>query len=193
MKTTWTLRALVATFLIVCPSLSTGEEAVLRAGDKIRLSIKGVPDEEKTDLNGDYTVSEGGTIPLPYIDDPVALGLKPSVLARKIETAYREAQIYTNPTIVINFGDEKVIRRVSVTGGVNRNGAVEYFDGMTLLDAISAAGGLSDFAKQKEVKLIRGDESAVFDMDAIVRDSSRDVKLLPSDKIVVPERGGRKL
>ena len=64
-----------------------GDEAVLRTGDKIKLEIKGVPDEEKTDLNGEYTVGENGTIPLPYIDDPVAVGEKPSALARKIASA----------------------------------------------------------------------------------------------------------
>ncbi|MCB1237136.1 MAG: polysaccharide biosynthesis/export family protein [Verrucomicrobiae bacterium] len=172
--------------------LLRADEAVLRSGDRIRLQIKGVPDEEKRDLDGDYTVSESGTIPLPYIDDPVAAGLKPSALAGSIEKAYREAQIYTNPTIVINFGDERVVRRVSLTGGVNRSGPVDYFDGMTLLEAVSAAGGLTDFAKQKEVKIIRGKETTVHDLEAIVKDSRRDIVLMPGDVVVVPENG-RKL
>ena len=179
----------VVSWISLATASGIAEEAVLRPGDKIRLNIKGVPDEERVELSGEYTVSEAGTIPLPYISDPKAVGEKPSVLARKIEAAYREAQIYTNPTIVINMGDERNIRRISVTGGVNRNGPVEYYDGMTLLDAISAAGGLSDFAKQKEVKVIRGTQSAVCDLDAIVKQEKEDVKLAPGDKIIVPETG----
>jgi len=179
-------------FALGANGLVRADEAVLRSGDQIQLMIKGVPDEEKTDLNGAYTVSEAGTIPLPYISDPQAAGQKPSVLAHLIEAAYREAQIYTNPTIVINFGEERNVRRISITGGVNRDGPVEYYDGMTLLDAVSAAGGLSDFAKQKDVKIIRGDTSSEHDLDAIVRDSRLNVKLLPGDTIIIPETG-RKL
>ncbi len=171
---------------------ASADEAVLRSGDKIRLQIKGVPDEEKTELNGDYTVSEAGTIPLPYIDDPRAVGTKPSLLAKAIEKAYRDAEIYTNPTIVINFGDERVIRQVTITGGVKKSGPVEYRDGLTLLQAISSAGGPSDFAKLKDVRLIRNGKSISYNVEEIVRKPQLDPPLLPDDSIIVGE-AGRKL
>lgn len=186
------LTILFAFAILQSPPSVRGDEAVLQSGDKIRLQIKGVPDEEKAEVDGDYTVSEGGTISLPYIANPQAIGIKPSILAHQIETAYREAEIYVNPTIVINFGDERVVRRVTVTGGVNRQGPVEFSDGMTLLEAISGAGGLSKFAKQKDVKLIRNNEATEHNLDEIVRDNRQDVTLIPGDKIVVPE-AGRKL
>ncbi|NNE93278.1 MAG: hypothetical protein HKN23_16670 [Verrucomicrobiales bacterium] len=172
--------------------VSRADEAVLRPGDKIRLQIKGVPDEEKTELNGDYTISEDGTIPLPYISNPRAAGLKPSVLARAIESAYQNAQIYTSPTIVINFGDERVVRQVTVTGGVRKNGPVEYRDGLTLLQAISTAGGPSEFGKLKEVKVIRGGKATKYNVEDIVRNPQLDPVLKPDDSIIVPE-AGRKL
>ncbi len=168
------------------------DEATLRPGDKIRLEIKGVPDYEKLDINGEYTIGEEGTIPLPYISNPHAAGEKPSILARKIEQAYRSAEIYTNPTIVINADSDASQRVVSVTGGVTRNGALNYYDGMTLLDAISQSGGLTDFAKQKDVKVIRGQQVSVHNLDAVIRDTRLNITLRPGDNIVVPE-SGRKL
>jgi len=177
---------------ITLPGFASAEEAPLRPGDKIRLEIKGVPDEEKTDLNGDYTVGENGTIPLPYIADVAAAGEKPSTLARKIGLAYQNAEIYTNPTIVINADGEASVRVVSITGGVKKSGSITYRDGISLLGAISEAGGLSDFAKEKDVKLIRNGTSSEHDLNAIVRDSRLDPRLQPGDQIIVPE-SGRKL
>ena len=172
--------------------IASADEAPLRPGDKIRLEIKGVPDEEKTDLNGDYTVGENGTIPLPYIADISAAGEKPSTLARQIARAYQNAEIYTNPTIVINADGEASVRVIAITGGVKQSGAITYRDGISLLGAISEAGGLSDFAKEKEVKLIRNGSASEHDLNAIVRDSRLDPKLQPGDQIIVPE-SGRKL
>jgi polysaccharide export outer membrane protein len=173
-------------------NIAFGDEAVLRAGDKIKLEIKGVPDEEKTDLNGEYTIGENGTIPLPYIDDPVAVGEKPSALARKIASAYREAEIYTNPTFVINADSEASVRVISITGGVKQGGAINFYDGITLLRAISQAGGLSDFAKSKEVRLIRKGEAIEYNLNDIAGGKEADPRLDPGDQIVVPE-SGRKL
>ena len=177
--------------LIGVTNVAFGDEAVLRAGDKIKLEIKGVPEEEKT-LNGEYTVGENGTIPLPYIDDPVAVGEKPSALARKIASAYREAEIYTNPTIVINADSEASVRVISITGGVKQGGAINYYDGITLLRAVSHAGGMSDFAKSKEVRLIRKGTATTYNLNDIADGKNPDPRLDPGDQVVVPE-SGRKL
>lgn len=186
------LAAVFSASLIVPSNSSFADEAILRAGDKIRLQIKGVPDEEKNELDGDYTISEDGTIPLPYISDPRAAGAKPSLLAQAIAKAYQEAEIYTNPTIVINFGDERVVRQVTLTGGMKRNGPVEYRDGLTLIQAISSAGGPSDFAKLKDVCLIRGGKSYSYNVEELLRKPRMDPALLPDDSIIIPE-SGRKL
>ena len=172
-------------------NVALGDEAVLREGDKIKLEIKGVPEEEKT-LNGEYTVGENGTIPLPYIDDPVAVGEKPSALGIKIAKAYREAEIYTNPTIVINADSEASVRVISITGGVKQGGAINYYDGITLLNAVSHAGGLTSFAKGKEIRLIRQGKATEHNLNDISLGKEADPKLDPGDQVVVPE-SGRKL
>lgn len=196
MKNYPTVPSLLAAFLFFTVAgqahLAFGDEAVLRAGDKIKLEIKGVPDDEKTDLNGEYTVGENGTIPLPYIDDPVAVGEKPSALARKIASAYREAEIYTNPTFVINADSEASVRVISITGGVKQGGAINYYDGITLLRAVSHAGGCTEFAKSKEVRLIRKGNAMEYNLNDIAGGEEADPKLDPGDQIVVPE-SGRKL
>jgi protein involved in polysaccharide export with SLBB domain len=93
---------------------------------------------------------------------------------------------------VINFGDERVVRQVTLTGGMKRNGPVEYRDGLTLIQAISSAGGPSDFAKLKDVCLIRGGKSYSYNVEELLRKPRMDPALLPNDSIIIPE-SGRKL
>ena len=61
------------------------------------------------------------------------------------------------------------------------------FADITLLAAINAAGGFNDFADQKRVRLLRGNEVKVFDVRQFRRDPSLDVRLQPGDRVEVPQ------
>jgi protein involved in polysaccharide export with SLBB domain len=160
-------------------------QAVLRVGDPVEIKIGGVPQEEQLQVNNTYTVDTNGSVNLPYINKVRAQGLTPAQLARNIEQTYRSNKIYTNPTITILM--QPMARFVNVGGAVRLPARIPFTEDITLLAAINAAGGFNDFADQKKVRLLRGNEVKVYDIRQTRRDPSLDVRLQPGDRIEVPQ------
>jgi polysaccharide export outer membrane protein len=160
-------------------------QATLRVGDPIELKIGGVPQDEQVQVNNTYTVDSTGAVNLPYINKVKAEGLTPSQLARVIEENYRSGKIYTNPNVTILM--QPAARFVNVGGAVRTPSRVPFTEDMTLLTAINAAGGFNDFADQKRVRLLRGNEAKIFDIRQFRKDPSKDVKLQPGDRVEVPQ------
>ncbi len=160
-------------------------QATLRVGDPVELKIGGVPSDEQLQVNNTYTVDTAGSINLPYINKVHAEGLTPPQAASAIESAYRSAKIFTNPTITIVM--QPMARFVNVGGAVRQPTRVPFTEDMTLLAAINAAGGFNDFADQKRVRLLRGNEAKVFDVRQFRKDPALDVRLQPGDRVEVPQ------
>ena len=160
-------------------------QATLRVGDPVELKVGGVPQEEQLQLNNTYTVDATGSINVPYINKIKAEGLTPAQLARSIEETYRAEKIFTNPNITILM--QPTARFVNVGGSVRTPMRVPFTEDMTLLAAVSAAGGFNDFADQKRVRVLRGNEVKVYDVRQFRRDPSQDVKLQPGDRVEVPQ------
>src|SRR3989440_7328234 len=159
--------------------------STLRVGDPVELRISGVPIEEQTQVNNTYTVDANGMVNMPYINKVRAEGLTPAQLASAIENGYKAARIFTNPTITIMMQPQA--RFVNVGGAVHAPTRVPFTEDMTLLTAISAAGGFNDFADQRHVRLLRGNDATVYDVRRFRKDPSQDVRLRPGDKIEVPQ------
>jgi len=160
-------------------------QATLRVGDPVELKIGGVPNEEQVQVNNTYTVDASGDINLPYINKVKAAGRSPAELARAIEESYRAGKVFTNPNITILM--QPSARFVNVGGSVRTAQRVPFTEDMTLLAAINAAGGFNDFADQKRVRLLRGNQVKVYDVRQFRRDPSKDVKLQPGDRVEVPQ------
>ncbi len=173
---------------LIAAAPAMGQEPILRNGQSFALRLAGVPQEDQVALSQSYTISDGGTIKLLYLPEMKAAGLRPSQLARNIEAAYRSAQIYTKPNIVITLGEAAGVQRyVSVLGEVNQRRSVNYTPGLTIFDVIAQSGGFSDFADPKKVKLTRGGKVSYHDLR---KTSSKDnVTLQPNDIVTVPARG----
>jgi protein involved in polysaccharide export with SLBB domain len=167
----------------VAPAVFAG--AVLRAGDPVEMRISGVPADEQTQVNNVYTVDSNGMVNMPYINKVRAEGLTPAQLASVIENRYKSAGIFTNPTITIVMQPQA--RFVNVGGAVRAPNRIPFTEDMTLLAAISAAGGFNDFADQKRVRLLRGSEARVYDVRQVRKDPGLDPKLQPGDKVEVPQ------
>ena len=160
-------------------------QATLRIGDPVELRIGGVPNEEQQQVNNVYTVDTSGDINLPYINKVKAAGRTPAELARAIEESYRANKVYTNPNITVVMQPQS--RFVNVGGAVRNPQRVSFTEDMTLLASINAAGGFNDFADQKRVRVLRGNEVKVYDVRQSRRDPSLDVKLQPGDRVEVPQ------
>jgi protein involved in polysaccharide export with SLBB domain len=171
-------------FFFGCTAVVFGQ-AVLRVGDPIELKIGGVPQDEQLQVNNTYTIDSTGTVNLPYINKVKAEGLTPAQLSRVIEESFRAAKIYTNPNVTILM--QPAARFVNIGGAVRNPSRVPFTEDMTLLTAINAAGGFNDFADQKRVRLLRGNEAKIYDIRQFRKDPSKDVHLQPGDRVEVPQ------
>lgn len=167
--------------------------AQIVAGRGIEIRIMGVPPEEKGRIDGGYSVSTSGTIRMPLIGPNNAsaevsvAGMSTNAAAAKLEALYRNAGIYTNPTFQISASGADAIRQdmVTVSGFVTGPGPKPFTPGMTLYQAVSAAGGPNPFGNMKNVLLMRGKTYRVYNLDNL---QDRSIPLQPDDTIEVKEK-----
>lgn len=161
---------------------------VIGPGDAIQVFVWRNPE-----LSVSVPVRPDGKVSTPLIEDMVAVGKTPSQLARDMEA--RLAEYIRSPQVnIIVSNPVSRLSQIQVIGQVGRPGAVPYRDGMTVLDVILEAGGLTDFAAGNRAKLIRKDESGKtreirIRLDSLLKkgkvEENMDVK--PGDLLLVPE------
>ena len=183
MPTKATLTALLCALALSVPAF--GQDAVLRAGDQIEIRIGGVPGEEVSQVTGIYTVDGDGFINMPHIGKVHAAGATQSQLQSAIESSYKSQQIYTNPSITLSVPN--TARFVDVGGDVKSQQRVPFTADLTVLGAITAAGGFTEYADQSKVKLLRDGKVIMISIKDVRKDPTKDIKLKPGDKIQVPQ------
>lgn len=160
----------------------------IEAGTSVQITIMGVPVEEKGKIDALYPVFNNGTINLPYIGIIRAAGMQPENLAAAIQNAYKNAEIYTNPTVqVISTTEGAGVREqlVHVGGEVRRPGPIKFNNNLTLYQAIQAAGGESEFGSIRRVILYRSGKSQTVDLR---ESANKSISLRPEDTIEVPAK-----
>lgn len=173
----------IALFVTAAPLMSQ-----IQAGTSVQITIMGVPTEEKGKINALYPVSDGGTVNLPFIGRIRAAGLRPESLASAIQSAYRAAEIYTNPTIQVistTEGGGVKAQMVHIGGEVRRPGPASFTKNLTIYQAVQAAGGATEFGSLKRVKLYRNGKIQTFDL---TNAQFMRVPLQPDDTIKVPQK-----
>ena len=159
----------------------------IKAGRAIQISIQGVPADEQARINGIYPVSEAGSINMPFIGTVRAAGMMPANLQTTLESLYKSQGIYTSPTFqVIASSAESIDEEVVHVGGkVRRTGPVKFIEGLTLYQAIQAAGGADEFGSMRRVKLFRGGTQRQYDL---TQAQFMRVPLEQGDTIEVPQK-----
>lgn len=187
--TATTLKSLLFILCLVpgsSPLFAQSSESSLRSGDSIIVKISGVPTEEIAVVSTSYDISDNGTINLPYIGEVRASGLRPSILQRNIETAYKNAEIFTHPTIQVTANRDAATQVIFVSGEVKTPGRIVISPGMNVLGATIAAGGFTDFANARRVKLIRNGRP--IELDCRNADNAAALTpVQPGDTVVVPQ------
>lgn len=140
-------------------------------------------------------VRPDGMISVPLIGDVLAGGRTPPEVAKDIQdklSAYvRDPQV---AVILTQLRSHEYLSRVRVTGAVRQPVSVPFRPGMTVLDAVLAAGGLTEFAAADRAELHRktGDSARAYDvkLDRILGrgDLTTNYPVAPGDVITVPER-----
>jgi polysaccharide export outer membrane protein len=147
------------------------------------------------DLDAKVPVRPDGMISVPLIGDVMAGGKTPeevsAEIADKLKTYVRDPQV---AVILTELRSHEYLSRVRVTGAVRQPVSVPYRQGMTVLDAVLAAGGTTDFAAGDRTELYRkeGDATHAYPvrLDRILQkgDLSTNYPAQPGDVITVPER-----
>jgi polysaccharide export outer membrane protein len=137
----------------------------------------------------DVPVRPDGKITVPLIDDVMAAGLTTDEL--KAEITERISEYIQTPTVTVVVL-APLSKRAYVLGEVRNAGPVMLGSDMSVLDAITAAGGFTPFARKSHVRVLRrldGKELDYrFDYDAFVagRAPGTNVLLRPGDTVLVP-------
>jgi protein involved in polysaccharide export with SLBB domain len=151
----------------------------LKIGDVVSIAIR-TPQAE----NFEMAIDENGNIKLPYIDIVSAVGLTPAELESRIKRAYIEGQIYKMVTVNVFVP----LRSYFVRGEVRQPGRFPLTTGMTLVQAIAACGGFTDFADPRDVRVLRGDRRIRFNVRDMETNPEKDVSIEAGDVIIVTRR-----
>jgi polysaccharide export outer membrane protein len=137
-------------------------------------------------------VRPDGKISTPLNEDMVAVGKTPSQLAHDIEMKLSE-YVRSPHVNVIVVKPASVFSQVKVIGQVKAPQAIAYRDGITVLDAVLAVGGLTEYAagnRARIVRMVNGRETDIpIRLDKLVNggDMTQNLPLKPGDVLVVPE------
>lgn len=175
----------LAAILSISPAL-----AGLEPGDTVKISLRGVDGDEQQKVNGEYRVGESGSVSMPLLEKPVpARGLNAEQLARAIEAAYRAEDIYTKPSIQAEVLKGKELDPnqaiISIGGQVRKAGEATFRKGMTVIQALDAAGGRNDFGS-RNVILLRAGKQYCLDFKNLAH---KNIELLPNDSLQVEQEG----
>jgi polysaccharide export outer membrane protein len=167
------------------PRLSKSNSSyVIGPGDILAIDVWKEPD-----LSKEVSVRLDGIISLPLLDDVRASGLTCDQLRNYLELRYRDYVELAEVSVTLK---ESRSKKIYLLGKVNRPGEYLLQKNMTIVQAISLAEGLAEWADTEDIRLIRKidgvEQTFRVDYDAIVSgdDLSQNVQLQPDDTIFVP-------
>lgn len=168
------------------------DTTLLRVGDI--LSYRVLEDEEAPVL---LTVNDSGQIQVPYLGSFTVINKTPRMVAAEIRQSL-ESSVYRKATVLISLETKsgRSPGRVFITGEVNHQISVEIRPNqeLTVMQAIVEAGGFTDFANKRKVRVIRkaggAGKPTVVDAMKIINQgrTDLDITLQPGDVVLVPVR-----
>lgn len=183
----------------------SGQQLMARSGDISRDVQNAVPDDSKyaigpqdilsisvwkePDITQTVVVRPDGRISLPLVNDVKAAGLTPTQLAASVTAGLKNYLADPRVTVVVTQINSQ---RIYVLGEVNKAGAYALFPGMTFLQALSSAGGFTQFADLKKIYLLRTENGQqakfLFNYKEVVhgRAPEQNIALKTGDTIIVP-------
>jgi polysaccharide export outer membrane protein len=158
---------------------------VIGADDVLAINVWKEPDVSRS-----VPVRSDGKISLPLVGELTAGGQTPLQLEQEITK--RLANYISEPEVTVIVTDSKS-QRINILGMVVRPGTYMLTGSATVLDAIAMAGGFKDFAKQKQIYVLRAnadgtEKRLAFNYKEVIKGQNpeQNVRLLPRDTVVVP-------
>jgi polysaccharide biosynthesis/export protein len=137
------------------------------------------------DFTGLYTVHSDGKITLPLVGDIQAGGLTADEIQKNVVTAL--SKIIQKPNVTVTV-QQVLSKKYFMDGEVLRPGEYQLSSPTTVLEAISIAGGLREFANSKKIYVLRGDQRLRFNYKDVIKGKNLDqnIQLQSGDHIIVP-------
>ena len=158
---------------------------VIGADDVLAINVWKEPDVSRS-----VPVRSDGKISLPLVGELTAGGQTPLQLEQEITK--RLANYISEPEVTVIVTDSKS-QRINILGMVARPGTYMLTGSATILDAIAMAGGFKDFAKQKQIYVLRAnadgtEKRLTFNYKEVIKGQNpeQNIRLLPRDTVVVP-------
>lgn len=180
--------------LMACGGSANDKKAVeakepntqLGVGDVFEVRVYG-----EEELSSSYRVAEDGTIDFPFIGSVKVVGLEPPQISNLLATKLKTGEYLRDPQVSV-FVTDYASKRVSVMGAVEKPGAFPMTTGLTVIQAISLAGGFSPLASQNSTVVTRntaeGRRRIPVRAEDISEGEAPDVPLQAGDIVYVPER-----
>jgi len=147
------------------------------------------------EMSGTYSVSDDGTINFPEIGVVTVLGKTPDAVALEIQQKLADGYL-VNPSVSVLVKEYKS-KSISILGQVRKPTTIQYSAGLSIVDAISQAGGFTQMAHKNAVKVTRNETgpdgkqkpiSYTVPVESIASGSAKPFFLRPGDNVYVPER-----
>ena len=170
---------------------ATAPTYVIGSGDALDIYVHRSPE---LTVNG-LPVRPDGRVSIPLVPDIEAAGRTPSQLAREMEDRLRRFVIDPNVTVIVRSFVGAPNQQVRVIGEATQPRAVPYRDGMTVLDVMIDARGMTRYAAGNRAEIIRRETPDAPPQVIRVRlsdllrdgDVTQDVRMRPGDTLVIPQ------
>jgi polysaccharide export outer membrane protein len=172
------------------PPEAAPPEYLIGAGDTLNIFVFRAPELSAPEL----TVRPDGRLSLPLVQDIQAAGRTPSQLAQEIEQRLKRYVLEPTVTVMVRTFVGQPSQQIRVIGEAAQPMSVPYREGMTVLDVMIEAKGLTRYAAGNRAEIVRrgpGGQSAEtirVRLADLLRggDVSQDVPLRPGDTLVIP-------
>jgi len=144
---------------------------------------------KEAELTRSVPVRPDGKISLPLLNDVQAAGLTPTQLSDELTKDLKKFITDPQVTVIVTQINSQ---RVYILGEMTRPGAYPLLPGMTVLQALSSAGGFTQFASLKKIYVLRSEggkqEKFPFNYKEVVKgkNTEQNIVLKAGDQIVVP-------
>jgi polysaccharide biosynthesis/export protein len=137
------------------------------------------------DFTGLYTVHSDGKFTLPLVGDIQAGGLTAEQVQKNVATALSKLIVKPNVTVTVQ---QVYSQKYYMDGQIGRTGEYALSAPTTVLEAISIAGGLRDFANGKKIYVLRKDKRIPFNYKDVIKGKNlaQNIYLQAGDHVVVP-------
>jgi polysaccharide export outer membrane protein len=160
------------------------EATTLGVGDELEVRIAG---EDKLPMT--FVVAPDGTVDLPFVNRMKIDGMEPQEVAAAVREKLISGEFYTNPSVSVAIKAYNS-KRIEIIGEVKKPGSFPLEPGMTLLRAISLAGGFTSIADKSVTirRKVKGQvKKATVDVTQIIDNKIDDPPLQSGDTINVDQ------